>query len=82
MLLCSVEDFICLWIKLLDVLVYNVCAIFGAKRLRDPLNAPLGLKQLISSYKDTYLGSNKVYNLYFTHVFSDPLYRSRGGFRR
>jgi predicted ATP-grasp superfamily ATP-dependent carboligase len=74
MLLCPVEDLISLWIKLLDLLVYNVRAIFGAKRLRDPLNAPLGLKQLIASYKDTYLGSKKkVYNLYFTHFFSDPL---------
>ena len=74
MLLCPIEDLISLWIKLLDLLLYKVRAGLGAARLRDPLNAPMGLKDLMRSYKETYLDSNrKVYNLYFSHFFSDPM---------
>jgi hypothetical protein len=38
------------------------------------LNAPLGLKELMRSYRDTYLHSHKkVYNLYCTYFFSDSI---------
>jgi biotin carboxylase len=73
-LLCPIEDLLSLWIKLLDLLLYKFRAALGAARLRDPLNAPMGLKELMRSYKETYLHSNrKVYNLYFSHFFSDPM---------
>jgi biotin carboxylase len=72
--LCPVEDLISFWIKLLDLLVYRARAGFRAKCPADPLNAPMTLRELFSSYKQTYLGSDqRVYNLYFTHCFSDPL---------
>ena len=74
MLLCPIEDVISLGIKLLDLLFYKARARLGAVRPRDPLNAPLSLKELMRSYQETYLHSNrKVYNLYFSHFFSDPM---------
>ena len=74
MFLCPIEDLISLWIKLLDLLVYKVRARLGPARPRDPLNAPMGLKELMRSYQETYLHSNrKVYNLYFSHFFADPM---------
>ncbi len=74
MLLCPIEDLISLWIKLLDLLFYKVRAALGTARPRDPLNAPLSLRELMRSYQETYLHSNrKVYNLYFSHFFSDPM---------
>jgi predicted ATP-grasp superfamily ATP-dependent carboligase len=74
MFLCPMEDMISLWIKLLDLVVYKVRARFAAKSLPDPLNAPMSPKELMRSYKETYLDSKRnVYNLYFTHFFTDPM---------
>jgi hypothetical protein len=82
MFLCPVEDVISLWITLLDLLVYKVRAGFGAESLSDPLNPPMGVRELLNSYKQTYLDSKrKVYNLY-SAIFSLTRRRvSLGGFR-
>lgn len=74
MFLCPMEDMISLWIKLLDLVVYKVRARFAAKFFPDPLNAPMSPKELMRSYKETYLDSKRnVYNLYFSHFFTDPM---------
>ena len=72
--LCPIEDLISLWLKLLDLLVYKFRAGLAGKSFSDPLNAPMSIKELIRSYKETYLDNKrKVYNLYFSHFFSDPM---------
>jgi biotin carboxylase len=72
--LCPIEDLISLSIKLLDLMFYKFRTRMAGKSLPDPLNAPMSIKQLLRSYKETYLDSkNKVYNLYFTYFASDPL---------
>jgi biotin carboxylase len=74
MFLCPMEDLISLWIKLLDLVIYKIRARFGGKFLPDPLNAPMSPKELMKSYRATYLHSKrKVYNLYFSHFFTDPM---------
>jgi hypothetical protein len=72
--LCPVEDMISLWIKLLDLAVYKARARFGSANVADPLNAPMSVRQLLKSYKETYWDNEKrIYNLYFKHFSSDPL---------
>jgi biotin carboxylase len=72
--LCPIEDLISFWLKLLDLLVYKFRANLAGKSFPDPLNAPMSIKELIRSYKETYLDSKrKIYNLYFSHFFSDPM---------
>lgn len=74
MFLCPMEDMISLWIKLLDLVVYKIRARFAAEFFPDPLNAPMNPKELMRSYKETYLDSKRnVYNLYFSHFFTDPM---------
>jgi predicted ATP-grasp superfamily ATP-dependent carboligase len=72
--LCPVEDLMSFWIKLLDLMIYKARARLGARTLMDPLNAPMSFRNLLRSYKQTYLAREKlVYNLYFRHFFSDPM---------
>jgi predicted ATP-grasp superfamily ATP-dependent carboligase len=74
MFLCPVEDVISLGIKLLDLAVYKACTRFCSENVPDPLNAPMSVRQLLKSYKESYWDSEKrIYNLYFKHFFSDPL---------
>jgi hypothetical protein len=62
------------WIKLLDLMIYKARARLGARTLLDPLNAPMSFRNLLRSYKQTYLAREKrVYNLYFRHFFADPM---------
>jgi hypothetical protein len=69
-----VEDLLGLGLKLLDLLFYKFRVnLLGLKPI-DPLNSPLGVKELMRSYKDTYFNRRKkVYDFYFANCFSDPL---------
>jgi predicted ATP-grasp superfamily ATP-dependent carboligase len=69
-----VEDLLGLGLKLLDLLVYKFRVnLLGSKPI-DPSNSPLGVKELMRSYKDTYFNrKRKVYDFYFANCFNDPL---------
>jgi carbamoyl-phosphate synthase large subunit len=72
--LCPVEDLLALALKLTDLLVYKFRVEFQGRRPVNPLNPPPSVTELIRSYKETYFsGEKKIYNLYHTHFFNDPL---------
>jgi len=74
MFLCPVEDLLALGGKLVDRLVYTFRINVRGRAPVDPLNPPPSLKELMKSYKQTYFNRRrKMYNLYFTHIFQDPL---------
>jgi hypothetical protein len=69
-----IEDFLGLGIRFLDRLVYKFRVGLQKKAPMDPLNPPLAIKDLVDSYKQTYLnGKKKFFNPYFRYFFSDPL---------
>jgi biotin carboxylase len=72
--LCPIEDAISVAIKLLDLAAYKARTRFWPANVRDPLNAPMSVRQLLRSYRESYWDSEKrIYNLYFNHFSSDPL---------
>lgn len=72
--LCPVEDLTVFWMKLLDWAIYKIRVVVFHKGEGDPLNCPVSITALISSYKDTYLNRRtKILNLYFTQFMRDPL---------
>jgi predicted ATP-grasp superfamily ATP-dependent carboligase len=74
MLLRPVEDIMGFGFKLLDLLIYKFRIGIKGKIPLDPLNPPMSLRELIQSYKQTYLGGKKkVFNPYFRYFFQDPL---------
>jgi len=74
MFLWPVEDVFGFGFKLLDLLIYKFRVGIQGKLPLDPLNPPMSLKELIHSYKRTYLGGkNKVFNPYFRYFLQDPL---------
>jgi biotin carboxylase len=69
-----IEDLLGLGIKFLDLLIYKFRIGVQKKAPLDPSNPPLTLKQLLNSYRQTYLnGRRKVFNPYFRYFFHDPL---------
>ena len=73
-LLDPIEDMLGLGFRLLDLLIYKFRIGIQKKAPVDPLNPPMTLRELIRSYKQTYLGSKKkVCNPYFRYFFQDPL---------
>jgi hypothetical protein len=74
MFLCPVEDLLALGVKLVDRLVYTFRINVQGRTPVDPLNPPPAVKELMKSYKETYFNRRrKIYNLYFSHFFEDPL---------
>ena len=69
-----IEDFLGLGLKFLDRLVYKFRIGVQKKAPMDPLNPPMAMKDLLDSYKQTYLnGKRKCFNPYFRYFFRDPL---------
>jgi hypothetical protein len=69
-----IEDFLGLGIRFLDRLVYKFRIGVQKKAPMDPFNPPLAIKELVDSYKQTYLnGKRKFFNPYFRYFFRDPL---------
>lgn len=75
MLIDPVEDMMGLVFKLLDLLAYKWRVGLQRKNPFDPLNPPVGLRELCKSYWQTYLrfGKKKVFNPYFRYFFQDPI---------
>ncbi len=74
MLLDPVEDILGLGFRVLDFLIYKFRMGVQGKTPIDSLNPPMALKELIHSYKQTYLnGRKKIFNPYFRYFFQDPL---------
>jgi hypothetical protein len=68
------EDSMELAFRILDLCIYRFRVGVRGKTDVDPLNPRSSVKELIRSYKETYLSSKKkVFNHYFTHFFHDPL---------
>jgi predicted ATP-grasp superfamily ATP-dependent carboligase len=69
-----VEDLMELGFRVLDLFIYWFRTGVRGKTAMDPLNPRSSVKELIRSYKETYLSSKKkVFNHYFTYFFDDPL---------
>jgi hypothetical protein len=74
MFLCPLEDLLGLGLKLADLLIYKFRVEFRGRRPVNFLNPPPGLKEILRSYKATYLNQEKkIYNFYHTYFFDDPL---------
>jgi hypothetical protein len=69
-----VEDALRLSFWFMDTLAYKFrTACLGRKPI-DPSNPPMAVRELVQSYKLTYLGGKaKVFNPYFRYFFQDPL---------
>lgn len=74
MLLDPIEDMLGLGYKLLDLAVYKCRIRVQGMVPIDPLNAPMNLKELFQSYRQSYFGGKKiVFNPYFRYFLQDPL---------
>jgi hypothetical protein len=69
-----IEDLMGLCLRFVDLLVYKVRIDFQKKTPVDPLNPPMGLKELIRTHKAAYLsGKKKILNPCFRYFWRDPL---------
>jgi biotin carboxylase len=69
-----IEDLLGLALRFVDLLVYRFRIGVQKQTPVDPLNPPMGVKQLIRSHKNSYLnGKKKTVNPYFRYFFQDPL---------
>lgn len=73
LLLDPMEDLMGLCLGLIDLLIYKFRIGVRRKAPLDPLNAPMGLRELIQSYRESYFGAKRrIFNPYFTDFFQDP----------
>ncbi len=73
MLLSPVEDFLGLGFWILDMAFYKFRTGMLGKKPIDPFNAPMSLKEMVKSYKQTYFnGNGKVFDPHFRYLFQDP----------
>lgn len=73
MLLSPLEDFYGLGFWVLDAIFYKVRAGILGKRPTDTFNAPMSIREMIESYRKTYLnGNERVYDPHFSSFFQDP----------
>jgi predicted ATP-grasp superfamily ATP-dependent carboligase len=69
-----IEDLLGLGVRFLDRLIYKFRIEVQKKVPLDPFNPPMAMKELVDSYKQTYLnGKRKFFNPYFRFFFRDPL---------